>query len=133
MTIPHSDRTGRAAGGESVDTRAPGGPEGRLYTASFAEVWDAVLEEVRSRSRWELVHHDEELGLVTVSCRGFLGTGSGLLTVWLSLDPNGLTRLDLRSVPEGRRDLGAGERRVRDLLERMDRLLGPGARVTARS
>jgi len=112
-----------------VDTRAAGGLEGRLYTASFASVWDALLDDVRSRGRWKLVHQDEELGLITVHCRGFLSTGSSLLTIWVKLDDNGLTRLDLRSVPETRRDLGAGERRIRGLLERVDRVLGTGARI----
>jgi len=94
-------------------------------------VWDHVLDEVRQRRRWELVHHDEDLGLVTVRCRGFLSTGEGLLTIWVSLDDNGLTRVDLRSVPESRRDLGAGERRVREVLRRLDDAVGPGARLTA--
>jgi hypothetical protein len=130
MTTTSSNGTGRPITAEPVDTRSPGGPEGRLYTASFAEVWDRTLDEVRGRARWVLVHQDEELGLITVRCRGFLAAGESLLTIWVSLDDNGLTRLDLRSVPQTRRDMGAGERRVRDLLDRLDRGLGPGARVS---
>ena len=130
MATASPDRAGRPVSTESVDTRSSGGPDGRLYTASFAVVWDHLLKDVRERGRWELVHHDEELGLITVRCRGFLSTGASLLTIWVSLDANGLTRLDLRSVPESRRDLGAGERRIRDLLGNLDRALGPGARVT---
>jgi hypothetical protein len=38
--------------------------------------------------------------------------------------------LDLRYVPETHRDLGAGERRIRGLLDRIDHALGPGARVS---
>jgi hypothetical protein len=131
MTTTPSNHAPRRATTDPVDTRSPGGPEGRLYTASFADVWDRVLEEVRMQARWNLVHHDEDLGLITVRCRGFLNAGASLLTIWVSLDDNGLTRLDLRSVPETRRDLGAGERRVRGLLDRLDRALGPGARVSA--
>jgi hypothetical protein len=101
-----------------------------LYTASFAAVWDRVLEEVRMQGRWHLVHHDEDMGLITVRCRGFLLAGACLLTIWVSLDDNGLTRLDLRSVPESRRDLGAGERRIRGLLNRLDQAFGPGVRVS---
>jgi len=130
MTTHSSSHAGRPASVEAVDTRTGGGPDGRLYTASFAAVWDRVLEEVRARGRWELVHHDEELGLITVRCRGFMSTGAGLLTVWVSLDDNGLTRLDLRSVPETRRDLGAGERRIRELLGSLDHALGAGARLS---
>ena len=130
MSTTSPNRTGRPVSTESVDTRSSGGPDGRLYTASFAEVWDRVLEEVRGRGRWELVHHDEELGLITVQCRGFLSAGASLLTIWVSLDTNGLTRMDLRSVPESRRDLRVGERRIRDLLGSLDSALGPGARVS---
>ena len=68
--------------------------------------------------------------MITVRCRGFLAAGNGLLTIWVSLDDNGLTRLDLRSVPESSHDMGAGERRVRGLLDGLDRALGPGARVS---
>ncbi len=131
MTTISPNQAGRPAAAESVDTRSPGGPDGRLYTASFAVVWDQVLEEARARHRWDLVHHDEDLGLVTVRCRGFMSAGASLLTIWVGLDDNGLTRVDLRSVPETRRGLGAGERRIRDLLGRLDRKLGAGARISA--
>lgn len=131
MTIPQSDGRHTGASAESVDTRAPGGPEGRLYTASFAAVWDAALADIRSRGRWNLLHQDEELGLITVRCRGSLAAGTSLLSVWVSLDANGLTRVDLRAVPEGRRGLGTGERRIRDLVGSLDRALGPSARVTS--
>ena len=40
-TIP-SSRTDRATGAEPVDTRAPAGPDGRLYMAPFAAVWDGA-------------------------------------------------------------------------------------------
>jgi len=130
MTTTPASPAGRPTNAEPVDTRSPGGPDGRLYTASFAAVWDRLLEDVRARDRWELVHHDEDLGLITVRCRGFLAAGTGSLTIWVCLDDNGLTRLDLRYVPEARRDLGAGERRIRDLVSRMDHALGPGARVS---
>ncbi len=131
MTIPHSNPVDPGTSTEAVDTRASGGPEGRLYTASFAAVWDAALEDIRSRGRWDLVHHDEELGLITVRCRGGFASGTSLLSVWVSLDGNGLTRVDLRAVPEGRRGPGAGERRIRDLVQSLDRALGPDARVTS--
>jgi hypothetical protein len=130
MTTIRASRAGRPTDSDPVDTRLPGGPEGRLYAASFAAVWDRLLEEVRSRSRWELVHHDEDLGLITVRCRGFLPAGAGLLSIWVSLDDDGLTRLDLRYVPETSRGSGAGARRIRDLVGRMDHALGPGARLS---
>jgi hypothetical protein len=131
MTTTPASHAGRPTDADPVDTRLPGGPEGRLYTAAFATVWDRLLEDVRSRNRWELVHHDEDLGLITIRCRGFLPAGVGLLSIWVSLDSNGLTRVDLRYVPETRRGSGAGERRIRELVGRMDHALGPGTRVRA--
>ena len=130
MTITSANQAGRSSTVPSVDTRSHAGPDGRLYTASFASVWDHLLDEIRSRRLWDLVHCDEDLGLITVNCRGILTTGKGSLTIWVSLDDNGLTRVDLRSVPNARLDLGASERRVRGLLDRLDRNLGPGTRVT---
>lgn len=129
MTSTPSSQAGRPTPQETVDTRRPEGPEGRLYVSSFAEVWDRALDSVRERNRWEIVHHDEDLGLVTVRCRGFLPRSASVLTIWVSLDDNGLTRLDARCVAEGRRAAGGGERLVRDLLDGIDRALGPGARV----
>jgi len=129
MTSTPSHQAGHSPREETVDTRRPDGPEGRLYTASFAEVWDRALESVRTRNRWELVHHDEDLGLVTVRCRGFLPGSASLLTIWVSLDANGLTRLDARCATDARRPAGAGERLVTDLLEGLDHALGAGTRV----
>ena len=83
MTTTSSNHAPRRATAESVDTRSPGGPEGRLYTSSFAAVWDRVLEDVRTQGRWELVHQDEDLGLITVRCRGFLASWASLLTIWV--------------------------------------------------
>jgi hypothetical protein len=115
-----------------ADTRRPDGPVGRTYAAPFAHVWDALLAEIRRRKRWTLVHADEGLGLLTVICRRLLPRGLDDLTVWVSLDENGLTRVDLRSMARsGRSDFGANERRVRDLTKQLDRALGPRARVQA--
>jgi hypothetical protein len=129
MTITSSSEAGRSPREEAVDTRRPAGPDGRLYLASFAAVWDRVLEAVREQGRWSLVHHDEELGMVTVRCRGLLPGSASLLTIWVSLDDNGLTRLDLRAVPDARRAAGPGDRLIRDFLLGMDRALGPATRV----
>lgn len=129
MTTTSSNEAGGPARYPVADTRRPGGPDGRLYMASFAAVWDRVLDAVRRQGRWALVHHDEDLGMVTVRCRGFLPGSASLLTIWVSLDDNGLTRLDLRAVPDARRAAAPGSRLVSDFLEGMDRDLGSGTRV----
>lgn len=114
------------------DTRTGEGPGGLTYTAPFAEVWDLLLDEVRRQPRWTLIHADEEAGLLTVACREPLQRAMHDLTVWVSLDDNGLTCLDIRSASRGGRgDLGASRRRVLHLTAMLDRALGPTARIQA--
>jgi hypothetical protein len=102
-----------------------------VYAVPFARVWDQLLVEIGARGRWDMVHSDEEMGLITVACRGILPGRPDDLTIWVRLDGNGLTRVDLRCESHTRRDFGAGERRVRDLLASLDRTLGSGSRVRA--
>ena len=109
-----------------ADTRLPGGPDGRLYpSVPFAGAWDAVMREVDRNRLWSLVHSDEDLGILTVACRtpvlGFVDD----LTVWVSLDANGFTRVEARSASRrGRGDLGVNRRRLTRLMERIDRSVG---------
>ncbi len=113
-----------------ADTRAPGGPAGRVYAAPFARVWDEILAQVASRRRWSLVHQDEELGIISVTCRSPLFHWVDDLTVWVTLDDNALTRVDARSRARvGRGDLGVNRRRIEALLHALDRAVGPGARL----
>ncbi len=113
-----------------ADTRRPEGPDGRTYAAPFARVWDALVTDIQRRRRWTLVYADEERGLLSVTCRPVLPRGLDDLTVWVRLDENGLTRVELRSMARsGRRDWGENARRVRSLIQSLDRILGPGARV----
>ncbi len=118
---------------ELIDTRAGGGPEGRTYTVPFAEVWDAATADIRGRRGWEIVHADEERGLLTVVCRSRLRRSSDDLSVWVRLDEYGLTRVDARAGSrEGRLSPGANRRRIVELLEALDEALGPGTRVVNR-
>lgn len=115
----------------AADTRDPEGPAGRLYTAPFARVWDALLDEIARRSRWELVHKDEGLGMLSVQCRlpvlRFLVDD---LTVWMTLDENALTRVEARSRSRaGRGDLGVNRRRLRRLMESLDEAVGRDQRM----
>lgn len=106
-----------------ADTRLPDGPSGRLYpTVPFARAWDAVMREVHGNRRWSLVHSDEDLGIVTVACRTPIFRFVDDLTVWVSLDPNGFTRIEARSASRvGNADLGVNRRRIVRLLKRIDR------------
>jgi uncharacterized protein (DUF1499 family) len=118
------------SGAEVVDTRQRGQPEGCVYAVPFAEVWDLVASEIQSQRGWDLVHADEERGMFTVVCRSRFPKRTDDLTIWIRLDENGLTRLDIRSSSrEGRRQPGGLRRRVESLLGSVERSLGPGARV----
>jgi len=87
---------------------------------------------VRRQSRWTLVHADEEQGLLTIACKEPLQRTLHDLTVWVWLDENGLTCLDIRSASRGERgDLGANRRRVLYLTELLERSLGSDARIRA--
>lgn len=113
-----------------VDTRATAGPDGRTYAAPFADVWDRLEAEIGARRSWQLVHADEERGLFTVVCRTIVPPGIDDLSIWVRLDENGLTRVDVRSSARGgRRDFGANQRRVASLIRALDAGLGPGNRV----
>ncbi len=112
------------------DTRTAPGGGGLTYAAPFASVWDLLLDEVRIQPRWTLIHSDEEQGLLTVTCREPLQRSLHDLTIWVSLDENGMTCLDIRSASRGvRGDLGASRRRVRHLSEMLDRKLGAAAKI----
>ena len=114
----------------SADTRAPGGPEPRVYEVAFSRVWDQLLMYVRRRWWWTLAHRDEDLGLISVRCTVPLLRWVDDLTIWVALDSNGLTRVDAFSRAQGRDfDLGMNRRRIRRLLGSLDRALGPQARL----
>jgi hypothetical protein len=110
----------------AADTRLPDGPDGRLYpTVPFARAWDAVMGEVGRNRTWSLVHSDEELGILTIACRTPVLSFTDDLTVWVSLDANGFTRVEARSASRvGRGDMGVNRRRLIRLMKRVDRAVG---------
>ncbi len=113
-----------------ADTRTPDGPEGRAYAAPFASAWDSLLELIRQRYGWKLIHADEELGLITVVCTSPVLRFRDDLTVWVSLDENGVTRIEARSESrKGKGDIGVNWRRIDRLLGHLDRAIGPGTRL----
>ncbi len=113
-----------------ADTRAADGPSSRLYAAPFAEVWDSLVDSAHRRRGWKLIHADEELGIMTIVCTTPVLRFHDDLTIWLSLDENGLTRVEARSESRvGRADLGMNQRRIERLLARLDRTVGRAVRV----
>lgn len=104
-----------------ADTRTSGPPEGRRYAAPFARVWDALLAMVHGHPRWRLEHADETEGILTVTCRSLVFRFVDDLTVWVTLDAEGLTRVEARSrARKGRGDLGVNRRRIERIMRRLD-------------
>jgi len=115
------------------DTREPEGPEGRVYTVPFANAWDEVTGLIERRPRWTLRHRDEDIGIISVICRTPLFRFTDDLTIWVSLDRDGLTRVDVASRSRvGKGDLGVNRRRIDRLLRRLDTALGEGQRLVDR-
>lgn len=105
-----------------ADTRLPGPPHGRRYVAPFASVWDELVEMIEEHPRWRLEHTDETRGLMAATCRSRVFGFVDDLTVWLRLDADGLTEVDVRSRSRtGTGDFGVNRRRIERILGRLDR------------
>ncbi len=96
---------------------------GRLYAVPFAEVWRAALAEAEAR-RWTVVEADPAAGEIHAEARTRLWKFTDDVWVRLSLDPDGLTRLDMVSASRvGSADLGTNARRIARFLHAVDRRL----------
>ena len=116
-----------------ADSRADDGPAGRVYTVPFATVWDELLGMISRRRRWRLKHSDEELGIISVSCVSPVFRFVDDLTIWVALDPDGLTRVEaLSRSRKGTGDLGVNARRIERLFDRLDQRVGPANRLVDR-
>lgn len=104
-----------------ADTRAEDGPAGRRLQVPYLRVWEALGEEVRSRSRWELLEADRQEGKIRVECGSMVFGFVDDLEVDVSLDENGYTRVEARSASRGGRgDFGVNRRRLRRLMRSLD-------------
>jgi hypothetical protein len=115
----------------------PDAPEpwrrGRAYAIPFSRVWSAVRDTARERTRWTLTGEDARRGELNVEARSLLWGFVDDVWIRVSLDPHGLTRVDLKSQSRvGRMDLGVNARRIARFLHALDRRLGeaPGRNDT---
>lgn len=90
---------------------------GRAYPVRFGAVWATALHTVESFSGWTLVSTDGKTGEIRATVTGRFWKRPEEISVLVSLDEHGLTRIDLAATPLTRR-LG---RRV--TLRRMARFL----------
>ena len=107
-----------------ADTRDEDGPSGRRLQVPYLRVWDALGEEIRSHSRWDLVEADRQEGRIRVECSSLVFGFVDDLEVDVSLDENGFTRVEARSAARvGNTDFGVNRRRVRRLMRALDERL----------
>lgn len=107
-----------------ADTRDEDGPDGRRLHIPYLQVWEALGDEVTSRSRWTLVHADRQEGRVRVECTSLVFGFVDDLEVEVGLDGDGLTRVEARSASrDGKWDFGVNRRRIRRLMRALDRRL----------
>lgn len=93
-------------------------------SAPFATVWAAVECIARGRPRWTVTEADPAAGTLHARARtrtwGFVDD----VRIDVSLDPTGLTRVDVESKSRvGRADFGTNARRIRAFLRVLGREL----------
>jgi uncharacterized protein (DUF1499 family) len=121
MSHERPKRHARAA--TSPDARDPR-LRGRTYAIPFVEVWDTAQDVARSRRGWTVTGTDARAGEITVEARTLLWRFTDDVRIRLSLDPDGMTRVDVESAARvGRGDLGTNARRIARFLHALDRRL----------
>lgn len=117
---------------ESPDRRL----RGRAYPVPFTAVWEAALATARARPRWSVTSADPRRGEIAVEARTAVWRFVDDVWIRLSLDDDGMTRVDLASSSRiGGADLGVNARRIARFLHALDRRLngaGPHARARHR-
>lgn len=97
---------------------------GRSYAVPFARVWRAALDEIGARRRWTLVEADPARGEILAEARTPVWRFTDDVWIRVSLDENGLTRVDVASTSRvGRSDFGTNARRIVRFLQTLDRRL----------
>jgi hypothetical protein len=99
---------------------------GRTYAISFDRVWNAALDVCRGAKRgWEVTTADDQNGVIqAVTPKRLLGAVADV-TVRVTLDADGQTRVDVESTSrDSTRDLGANRKRIQRFLPALDRKLG---------
>lgn len=89
-----SHRFGSSAPLEAMDPSLSG-PGWRAYTVDFRGVWLATQEVLGAMPRWTVRAADPRRGEVEVEVRPVLGGKSRPMLLRLSLDPFGLTRVEI--------------------------------------
>ena len=108
----------------SVDSDDPG-LAGRTYAIPFAAVWDAATALAGGRLRgWRIARADDKIGIVMADVKGPLLPMEANVSVYVTLDANAQTRVDMwaRGLHRGW-GFGVHQRRVRRFFDALDRAL----------
>ena len=100
----------------------------RTYTAVFHDVWVAMLAAAGALRGWTVTAADSRAGTATIATADLLGRSPAVAEVRLSLDPLGLTLLEVHLPATERPEPARDARRARRLLRRVDRLLAGAPR-----
>ncbi|HSU17148.1 DUF1499 domain-containing protein [Longimicrobium sp.] len=105
---------------ESPDRRL----RGREYAVPFSAVWEAAVETARKRSRWTVTEANPRRGEIVAEARTALWRFTDDIIIRLSLDGDGMTRVDVVSQSRvGSADFGVNARRIARFLHALDRHL----------
>lgn len=105
---------------ESPDRRL----RGRVYALPFVQVWEAALETARARPRWTVTEINPKKGEIQAEAKTALWRFTDDVWIRVSLDEDGMTRVDLSSSSRvGAADLGVNARRIARFLHALDRRL----------
>ena len=95
---------------------------GREYPVPYADVWEAALETARKRPRWTVTEARPRTGEIHAEARTRLWGFTDDVTIRVSLDGDGMTRVDVVSQSRvGKADLGTNARRIARFLHALDR------------
>jgi uncharacterized protein (DUF1499 family) len=98
--------------------------QGRAYPVPFSQVWEAALETARTRPRWTVTEASPRRGEIAAEARTVLWRFVDDVTIRVSLDGDGMTRVDVVSQSRvGAADLGVNARRIARFLHALDRHL----------
>jgi hypothetical protein len=99
---------------------------GAVLPHPFQRVWTAARTVASSLPRWSVTASDPRAGEIVAEVHPRLGGSPSEVTIRISLDESGLTRVDLTCVPRSGPDLGASRRRIGRFLARLTRGLERG-------
>ncbi|CAN5849810.1 hypothetical protein BH23GEM8_BH23GEM8_20260 [soil metagenome] len=96
--------------------------QGSAHSLPYSVIWDAALALAHRMSRWVVVSADSGKGEIVAEATSRFAGFVDDVVIRVSLDDQGLTRVDLSSHSRvGRFDFGANRRRVQKYLRRLEK------------